>query len=1546
MEQTIGMTAEQTLAWEKDRDIIVEWKQSDTVEAKRLAWLEKKCTDSVPVLVHWQNTPVGRDIIAFKSNVDNYRDIRGLLANLSTPTSSTLKPITMKELQVNTKHIGRVLVVRVIVSTYMTDCHYLVVEDQHSNASTTYGSLDERIKSFGVPPNGSTKKCFDIGLRLAPGHKRLEEKKLAILLFLKRYHEIIPLGQSIQLRRKGHHSSTLTLAQAYFMLHRYSEALELYQLILKIDPDNENVKAGADVCIQAIQGTRYIVDAPIITSVTGELYYDLSKVYDPNLKPTLSTIDHEDAIADQGKINYMNVSAEDQTMIEAIYGFWFGPTSTWSVKYAVRSRLWFGRNLALDKDIKMKYETLLLEAANTDQVNGVYQRWSKFQRGRIALIILFDQFTRNMYRGSPNMFKYDDIALKLALECLDNTVADQDHSHLYSPPERIFIYLVLEHSESIDLVSRSHALLSQLAEESKYPAQRKLYLKFAKSALDHLETIKQFGRYPHRNFLLGRQTTVEEKEYLDKANNNFVRSVEALTSGQDTEEQVVPDEPSYVSRENQIKTKKKAMRSRDRQVVIPQPSLRPKLKIVLLHSFRQNGSILKRATKKLATSLFDVATIYFANAPLAYDPTGETRTALLSALGDIPQTMHQRQWWNSSKDNKVYHHLDASIHYLTQLFKTEGPFDGIIGFSQGAALTGILAALQQENKLLFNFKFAILISGFISRAEAHQPMMTPSFVKDLPALSILGTSDDLVDNDRTRQLAALFADGQLVEHTGGHFTPNRWPTAEIRGFLVKQLAIIKPEGSMTSATQTPLMTMPSPIDPIQELPDFDEKMEVSLRANRTRLLPNYNWKKDLVDEKFSIVLYGLSPDARTQLERSSVLKSLLDNPPTLDRSLVDINESVKLLVSMPVADQLAVVWATRLNFKQEEPRDRPLFYHLWLHLYLIQPDVILANLESFQKFATWRDIATLAYYSLILVEELSLTPIVNDRQITLLKQLRQKVVLMFATQLRSDYNIIDEHNAEDTIEDDTHDPSKLFKWPSSCGLDAPRIGGGRKGNTSILAKEIARFMFPLRQLPADATEAQHLTAKGLCYENYRRIISRLSNLLRSTSPGHVDTKVQMVDKENFKLGLSEETRQKIMNAPPNTYVLHPIPEPVFPCPLEELDPLLEFMKSDTPLSDDMPIKFSRGTCMPDGRLDLCKQVVGPEGIKPLLGAMRKHSTIKRLLLGNNIVGNGGAEAIADYIKNNIDSKIDTWYIAGNNFDEEGMIHIADALANDTKVRALWLKRNPLLSGGVRPIARMLETNCYLETLDLLNCGILDQGVSTLFASLMINTTLKHLYIDTNGLTVASAITVRKHLETGTNRLETIYMSCNYLGDKGAYEIAQGLASDKTLVRIGLCSNNIGATGAKALVDAIIPHPTLKFLNLGYTKATFVMGVLNNTLEDDGSVEIARLIRSNKVLRVIDLTNNGISQKGITALREALQENKVLTSLVLMQFAMVHNEVAREHIDSMLSANRLLWGKETLNHADEPKWMEVGDQLSEDVKSPQHVQEILSVYRTK
>ena len=341
----------------------------------------------------------------------------------------------------------------------------------------------------------------------------------------------------------------------------------------------------------------------------------------------------------------MTATNDDIQTIESIYSYWFGANiNTWSKTYPLNSKLWFRVNEQIDRELQEKFEGFLIDAAASN--SELYQRWKTTDRGKLALILLLDQFPRNIYRGAAKMFAFDSQSLQLAREIID----DPTHVTSYSLPERLFIYMPLIHSEDLIHTSKGADLMNDLVSEVPQRDLRRRYVANARSAKTHQQVIELFGRYPHRNHLLERESTPDEETYLKTARNGFVKSVQPI----DTTEPPSPTETG-----------------------------RPLLKILVLHGFHQNANSLKHSAKKIFKGLKDIATFYFANAPLPYNPTGEVKDQLIAAFGDgnLPETNYQRQWWNASKDSKIYHHLDVSLHYIDQLFKAEGPFDGILGFA-------------------------------------------------------------------------------------------------------------------------------------------------------------------------------------------------------------------------------------------------------------------------------------------------------------------------------------------------------------------------------------------------------------------------------------------------------------------------------------------------------------------------------------------------------------------------------------------------------------------------------------------------------------------------------------------------------------------------------------------------------------------------------------------------------------------------------------------------------------------------------------------------
>ena len=173
--------------------------------------------------------------------------------------------------------------------------------------------------------------------------------------------------------------------------------------------------------------------------------------------------------------------------------FWFDP----SLDAVRRSKRWFGKDAAFDAEIRRRFMPLYEEAAG-----GRLAAWKDSPREALALVILLDQFPRNMFRGEGRAFATDELARQAARALLPRLDA-------LSPDERLFACLPFEHSESVEDQRLSCALLAPLGEELLRYAQR------------HREIIERFGRFPHRNAALGRASTPEEIEFLREPGSGF-----------------------------------------------------------------------------------------------------------------------------------------------------------------------------------------------------------------------------------------------------------------------------------------------------------------------------------------------------------------------------------------------------------------------------------------------------------------------------------------------------------------------------------------------------------------------------------------------------------------------------------------------------------------------------------------------------------------------------------------------------------------------------------------------------------------------------------------------------------------------------------------------------------------------------------------------------------------------------------------------------------------------------------------------------------------
>ena len=196
--------------------------------------------------------------------------------------------------------------------------------------------------------------------------------------------------------------------------------------------------------------------------------------------------------------------------IEDVLDFWFGELNDLGCASPEHRKRWWTKSDAFDEAIKAHFLNDYEAVAAGD-----CETWRSTARGTLAYIIVLDQFSRNMFRGTPNMFVADELAREACSEGLD---AGFDAELEFD--ERVFFYLPLEHSESMEDHHRCIELFKDLLERAPEPleADAKNYLDFAKS---HEAIVKRFGRYPHRNETLGRASTPEETKFLKEPGSSF-----------------------------------------------------------------------------------------------------------------------------------------------------------------------------------------------------------------------------------------------------------------------------------------------------------------------------------------------------------------------------------------------------------------------------------------------------------------------------------------------------------------------------------------------------------------------------------------------------------------------------------------------------------------------------------------------------------------------------------------------------------------------------------------------------------------------------------------------------------------------------------------------------------------------------------------------------------------------------------------------------------------------------------------------------------------
>lgn len=187
---------------------------------------------------------------------------------------------------------------------------------------------------------------------------------------------------------------------------------------------------------------------------------------------------------------------------QAVYQFWFPPEANPDQP----RREWFIKDPAFDDAIRSRFGALVEQA-----LSGALRAWdAEGPRSALARILLLDQFTRNIYRDTPQAFAGDQLALRAAQDMVDG---DED---LAMPPfQRAFVYLPFEHAEDIAMQDQAVALFVRLS--AAHPALNDM----CEYARKHRAVIARFGRFPHRNAILGRPSTPAEQEFLQQPGSRF-----------------------------------------------------------------------------------------------------------------------------------------------------------------------------------------------------------------------------------------------------------------------------------------------------------------------------------------------------------------------------------------------------------------------------------------------------------------------------------------------------------------------------------------------------------------------------------------------------------------------------------------------------------------------------------------------------------------------------------------------------------------------------------------------------------------------------------------------------------------------------------------------------------------------------------------------------------------------------------------------------------------------------------------------------------------
>lgn len=325
--------------------------------------------------------------------------------------------------------------------------------------------------------------------------------------------------------------------------------------------------------------------------------------------------------------------------------------------------------------------------------------------------------------------------------------------------------------------------------------------------------------------------------------------------------------------------------------------------------------------------------------------------------------------------------------------------------------------------------------------------------------------------------------------------------------------------------------------------------------------------------------------------------------------------------------------------------------------------------------------------------------------------------------------------------------------------------------------------------------------------------------------------------------------------------------------VSHLEPLLAWLRTGTTTGERLD--FPTGTALPDGRLDLCKQALGPDGAAQVAAALRP-GVVKHLLLGTDGLGDGAAEVAGQAVER----EVETLYLGCNGITAGGACRIADNLRmspSASKVTGIWLKRNPVGDAA----AAIVESARSLRTLDLVQTDLDAVGVAQVAAAILTANAagrrIERLYVGGNPLGPAGATHLAALL--AADAVSELYVSAAQLGDEGAHTIADGIKAGR-LRRISLASNGIGPQAAARLVIAAA-RAGVEVCDLGRVKAAKVIGAQDNRLDETATTAIADALaeRPHRLQHLV-LSHTGLRSQAAHRLLDGAQRAATPTRFVL------------------------------------------------------------------